>query len=247
VINQHAKKTLKKKFNIDAVVVPNVMDFDKPFAEKNRGNSGLLTDLGLEKEAIPLFQVTRIVERKGIEVAIDLVHQLEDTRIHLVITGSHKDDEGGRYYNNLINQIHDLHLTNQVLFTDGIIQNHSWKGRLGSIKYSLADAYAYARACTYFSTYEGFGNAFVEAVLAKKPIFVNNYKPVYMPDIGRKGFKTVMLEDNNLDEKAVSEMREVIYNEKLNAEIGEYNYQIGKQHFSYDVLQELLEELLNGS
>ena len=39
--------------------------------------------------------------------------------------------------------------------------------------------------------------------------------PEELPDIGSKGFKTVMLEDNNLDDKAVSEMREVIYNEKI--------------------------------
>jgi len=244
VINQHAKGTLKEKFGIHATVVPNVMDFDKPYGEKTTANRSLLADLGLEDTAIPLFQVTRIVERKGIEVAIDLLHQLADSRIKLVITGSHKDDEGGKYYNSLINQIHQLKLTNQVLFTDNVIQNHGWKGHHGSIKYSLSDAYAYARACTYFSTYEGFGNAFVEAVLAKKPIFVNNYKPVYMPDIGSKGFKTVMLENNELTDSAVSDMKKVIFDETLAMEIGEYNYAIGEKHFSYNVLQEILQGLI---
>ena len=244
VINQHAKDTLKDRFGINATVVPNVMDFNKPYGQKTEANQSLLADLGLDHSAIPLFQVTRIVERKGIEVAIDLVHQLADSRIKLIITGSHKDDEGGKYYNSLIDQIHELQLANQVLFTDGIIQNHGWKGHQGSMKYSLSDAYAYARACTYFSTYEGFGNAFVEAVLAKRPIFVNNYKPVYMPDIGSKGFKTVMLENNELTDSAVSDMKEVIYNETLAAEIGAYNYAIGKKHFSYEVLEEILQRLI---
>jgi hypothetical protein len=85
----------------------------------------------------------------------------------------------------------------------------------------------------------------VESVLAKTPIFVNNYEPVYLPDIGSKGFKTVMLTNNELTEEAVNGMKDIIYNDKLNKEVAEYNFEIGKQHFSYAVLQEKLEELLN--
>jgi len=244
VINTHASNTLKERFGMDSVNVPNVMDFDIPYGEKRLENVALLKDLGLDEGDIPLFQVTRIVGRKGIEVAIDLIHKLEDKRVKLIITGNHNDDEGGKYYRKLINQIHDLRLVDQVVFAEGVIQNHSWKGHHGSVKYSLSDAYAHANACTYFSTYEGFGNAFVESVLAKTPIFVNNYEPVYMPDIGSKGFKTVMLTDNELTEEAISGMKEIIYNEQLNKEVAEHNFEIGKKHFSYDVLQEKLEELL---
>jgi len=244
VINLYAQQTLRERFGLESTVVPNVMDFDQPYAEKNEDNSRFLRHLGLQNGDIPLFQVTRIVERKGIEVAIDLIHQLNDKKVKLIVTGNHNDDEGGKYYKALINQIHDLRLTGQVLFSAGIIQNHSWKGHHGSKKYSLSDAYAYANACTYFSTYEGFGNAFVESVLAKTPVFVNNYKPVFMPDIGSKGFKVVMLENNELTEQSVKDMKEIIYNEKLNDDIGEYNYLLGKKHFSYDVLEEKLDGLL---
>ena len=107
----------------------------------------------------------------------------------------------------------------------------------------LSDVYAHGRACTYFSTYEGFGNAFVEAVLAKKPIFVNNYKPVYMQDIGCKGFKTVMIEDSFLSKEKVKNMADIIYNTTLCKDIGEYNFQLGKKHFSFQVLEQKLEAL----
>jgi len=40
-------------------------------------------------------------------------------------------------------------------------------------------------------------------------------------------------------------MKEIIYDDRLNKEIGEYNYEVGKKHFSYTVLQEKLEELLH--
>jgi glycosyltransferase involved in cell wall biosynthesis len=109
----------------------------------------------------------------------------------------------------------------------------------------LSDVYAHGRACTYFSTYEGFGNAFVEAALAKKPIFVNNYKPVYMQDIGSKGFETVMLEDNHLSKDKLQKMIDIIYNEEFCREIGEYNYNLGKKYFSFDVLEEKLIDLFS--
>ena len=245
VINTNAQTTLKDKFGRNSVVVPNVMDFDKPFGIATMKNNTLKEDLGYEKDDILLFQITRIVSRKAIEVAIDLVDKLEDKKIKLVITGNYADDEGSIYYNQLVNQIHELNLESQVNFAYHMFHNKGLVGDNGEVNYSLSDAYAQARACTYFSTYEGFGNAFVEAILAKRCIFVNNYKPVYLPDIGSKGFKTVMLEDNDLSEDKVKEMKEIIYNEKLNKEIAEYNFELGKKYFSYDTLEEKLQELLD--
>ena len=111
--------------------------------------------------------------------------------------------------------------------------------------YSLSDAYANAVACTYFSTYEGFGNAFLEGVLAKRPVFVNNYKPVFWPDIGSKGFKVVMLEENALTEEAVAEVDEILHDGDLRREIAEHNFKLGREHFSFDVLEGKLAALFN--
>jgi hypothetical protein len=116
--------------------------------------------------------------------------------------------------------------------------------KTGTKIYSLSDAYANARACTYFSTYEWFWNAFIECVLAKKPIFVNNYKPVYRPDIWSKWFKTVMLEDNIITDEKLEEIKKIIFDEELAKEIWEYNFELWKKYFSFDVLEEKLNELL---
>ena len=244
VINTNAQTTLKEKFARDSVNVPNVMDFNMPFGIKTDRNKHLKRDLGLEENSILLFQITRIVSRKAIDVAIRLVHRLQDERVKLIITGGYADDEGSAYYNKMLTLIHELKVSIQVIFAHHLINN---KGLLGGDPnlYCLSDAYANANACTYFSTYEGFGNAFVEAVLAKVPIFVNNYKPVYWPDIGSKGFKTVMLEDNNLTDDAVKQMKEIICDEKKSREIAEYNFQLGKKYFSYDTLEEKLTELID--
>ena len=233
VINTFGVDTFKKRFGIDALLVPNVMDFNKVYGVPTAENKFFLKDVGVKENEIALLQVTRIVRRKGIETAISLIEKLNDKNLKLVITGNNNDDENKEYYNELIDQIHDLNLSRQIIFASHKVLDHK----------DLSDVYAHGRACTYFSTYEGFGNAFVESILAKKPIFVNNYKPVYMQDIGNKGFDTVMIEDSNLTNEKVRQMADIIYDPKRCREIGEYNFQVGKKYFSYEVLEQKLNEL----
>ena len=233
VINTFGVETFKKRFNINATLVPNVMDFNRIYGVPTPENKFFLRDIGVKNNEIALLQVTRIVRRKGIETAISLIDKLNDKKLKLVITGNNNDDENKEYYNELIDQIHELNLSRQIIFAAHKVLDHK----------DLSDVYAHGRVCTYFSTYEGFGNAFVEAVLAKKPIFVNNYKPVYMQDIGSKGFETVMTQDSKLTNQKVQQMSDIIYNRKRCREIAEFNFELGKKYFSYDVLEEKLNKL----
>jgi glycosyltransferase involved in cell wall biosynthesis len=183
------------------------------------------------------------VKRKGIETALKLIERLDNENIKLVITGSAKDDKRKGYYKNLIRIIQRRKLDERVIFCNRRILNERGETPNGEKIYCLSDAYAHATACTYFSEYEGFGNAFLEAVLSKTPIFVNNYKPVYWPDIGSKGFKTVMIEDNKLTDEAIAEIEKIIVDKKLQKEIVEHNYNLGKLLFSFDTLRERLDLL----
>ncbi len=243
VINSPARDELRSRYGIEAVVVPNVMDFEEPFAVGDEYNGDLVTELGLEANDIPLFQVTRIVARKGIETAIDLVARLEDKRVKLVVTGSAADDERKGYFKQLVERVSENGLRGRVHFAYRRILSHRAQTPEGRKIYSLSDAYANATACTYFSSYEGFGNAFVEAVLARRPVFVNNYQPVYWPDIGSLGFRTVQLEDNVLTDEAVAQIDEILHDPALQREIAEHNFGIGRDHFSYEVLERKLAEL----
>jgi glycosyltransferase involved in cell wall biosynthesis len=262
VINSAAKDYLKTKFDMDSVVVPNVMDFEKPYAQRDLFNEDLPNQLGFKRTDILLFQITRIVRRKGIETAIELVKRLENPNIKLIITGGAIDDHNSAYYCELVDMVEDLKLNDHIFFGHEHFSTYRRLGKrqlidfpekkvekllkrhTGPKIYSLEDAYSFAQACTYFSTYEGFGNAFVEAVLAKKPIFVNNYKPVYMPDIGNKGFKTVMIEDGNLTDTAVDEIAQILKNSDLAQDIAEHNFELGRKYFSYEVLEEKLQNLI---
>ncbi len=72
---------------------------------------------------------------------------------------------------------------------------------------------------------------------------MNNYKPVFWPDIGSKGFKTVMIEDSMLTDEAVVEIDKIVHDKQLQKEIADYNFNLGKLLFSYEVLRDKLEVL----
>jgi glycosyltransferase involved in cell wall biosynthesis len=238
VINSAARAKLQQLGIAGAVVVPNVMDFDAPFGERDEHNADLRRVLGLPEEATLLCQVTRVVARKGIETAIELVHRLQDPAVHLLITGTAKDEPDQEYPAFLARRAAELDLTERVHFAG----EHFGNQRAPGI-YSLSDAYAHADACTYFSTYEGFGNAFVEAVVARRPIFVNNYEPVYWPDIGSLGFDTVMIEGGALTDEAVAKTQLVLSDPDRRQRMVEHNLALGRRHFSYQALEALLEPL----
>jgi glycosyltransferase involved in cell wall biosynthesis len=244
VINKNAQKDLKEKFGYDSIVVPNVMDFEVEYGVKGPSNEHLREDLGIAEDDIMLAQVTRIVRRKGIEVAIELVSKLKNPKVKLVITGNYNDDNDGEYSRFLAQKIKDYGLEDQIIFAAKFLQENFGESDSVERKYTLSDIYAQADACTYFSTYEGFGNAFVEAVLARKPIFVNNYKPVFWPDIGSLGFDVVMLENNELTPEKVDAMAAVLADKKRQKEIADFNFELGKKYFSYEALTEKLNLLL---
>jgi glycosyltransferase involved in cell wall biosynthesis len=247
VINSAAREALATRLGITegVTVVPNVMDFDRPFGQPDAYNADLRRELGLGDDRLLLAQVTRIVRRKGIETAVELVARLDDPRLALVITGTERDDDSG-YYRELQELVAARGLERQVLFAGERFGNGRGVDAAGSKIYALPDAYAHATACTYFSTYEGFGNAFVEAVVARQPVFVNNYEPVYWPDIGSRGFDTVMIEGGLLTFDAVDQVRRVLDDPGRRREMVEHNHALGREHFSFQALQALLEGIFGG-
>lgn len=245
VINTHAASLLKERYGCDPEVVPNVMDFDQSFGNKNPNSAQLCKKLGLSSEDILLVQATRILRRKGIDTAIRLVHALNNARVKLLITGSYPDDAGSAYYQELLGLVDELKLQDQVHFAHSQFLPKRPSRNPGKLMFSASDAYACAAACTYFSRHEGFGNEFVEAVLARKPIFVNNYEPVFMPEIGSKGFKTVMIQHGNLTGEAIEEIAEILYDPVKAGEMAAFNFQLGKRYFSFETLRMKLQTLLN--
>jgi glycosyltransferase involved in cell wall biosynthesis len=157
------------------------------------------------------LQATRILDRKGVELAIDLVAELEKPARRRQLAGAplstgktfNADGDivllcagivetigiSGDYWSAL--QAHakekgvDLrHVGDRVA--------HSRGESDGQKIYSLWDSYVQADFVTYPSLWEGWGNQFIEAVFAKLPVVLFEY-PVWKTDLGPAGFDVVSL------------------------------------------------------
>jgi glycosyltransferase involved in cell wall biosynthesis len=108
--------------------------------------------------------------------------------------------------------------------------------------YTLWDAYPHANMVTYPSLYEGFGNALLETIYFKRPAVINKY-PVYNADIRPKGFNFIEL-DGFVDDRAVDKTAELLQSPDIVEDMVETNYKIAREHFSFEVLENKLTEVL---
>jgi glycosyltransferase involved in cell wall biosynthesis len=109
-------------------------------------------------------------------------------------------------------------------------------------KYSLWDVYPHADFITYPSLYEGFGNAFLEAVYFKKPLLINRYA-TFVRDIEPKEFDLIVM-DGYLTPKTVEKVREVLESPERRKNMVDTNYEIATRHYSFAMLQKYLNMLL---
>lgn len=210
VINSFAKNELAARKGISSTIVPNVFDFDPPYWQRDEYNSDFRERIGLKENDILILQATRIVRRKGIELAIDFVKALDtpemrakfakrglwngkpftnENRIVLVLAGYARDDMTGTYLNNLKSKAETAGV--DMIHIEDMI-SHERKQINGEKMYSLWDTYVDADFVTYPSLWEGWGNQFLEAIRAKLPIMLFEY-PVYITDIDPVGFNVVSL------------------------------------------------------
>jgi mannosylglucosylglycerate synthase len=237
-INSIAKNRLKARRGIDSVVIPNVHDFATPPPGLDEYNRDFREALGLDKESVFILQPTRVIQRKGIELAIELVSRLGIPKARFYIT-HRSDDEGLAYWHWLKREAQVMGV--QVQLIDHLIGNTRAKLKEHKV-YSIWDAYPHADLVTFPSLYEGFGNALLETVYFKRLTVVNRY-PVYNADIRPLGFKFIEM-DGFVDENTILETKRLLQNPDQVREMAETNYAIAREHFSYEVLKIRLEELL---
>lgn len=217
VINSLSQKELAARKGIQAQVLPNVFDFSHQPWQIDSFNQDFREQVGLQPNDVFILQATRIVPRKGIELAIDFVQALnhperrrklsqaglydgrkfdQDSRIVLVLAGYSQDDRTGRYMAKLLDKIAECKI--DVRFID---QRIAGQRRFDNGKkiFSLWDAYVVADFVTYPSLWEGWGNQLLEAVYARLPVLIFEY-PVYLVDIKDKGFELISLGDKTLPE-----------------------------------------------
>lgn len=210
VINSLAQSSLAEYKRIASTIVPNVFDFDGPEWVLDAYNRDLRQAIGLKEDDICILQATRIIPRKGIELAVDLVEALNapqrraklqalglyngkafspESKIVLVLAGYDRDDPTGAYLERLKMRAADAgvdlrHIGSLI----GPVRSHE----NGSKIYSLWDSYTIADLVSYPSLWEGWGNQLLEAVRAKLPVALFEY-PVYLADIKNEKFEVITL------------------------------------------------------
>jgi mannosylglucosylglycerate synthase len=238
-INTIAAAQLRERRGLDSTVIPNVFDFEQPVPERVVERARLLrTEIRLPPDGVLFVQPTRVVPRKGIELAIELVARLAEPHGTLLIT-SPAGDEGTGY----LVELHQMADELGVDFHYGAsrFEPDNSDGPQGPA-HSLAEAYIAADVITYPSLYEGFGNALVEAVFFRKLLLVNRY-PVYEADIRPLGFRFLEL-DGAVTDEAVEAVRAALAHPDRRAADRERNFEVGRRYLSYDRLERELEALL---
>ncbi len=266
-INNIAASNLYDKKGIKAFVVPNVFDFDQPLWVKDDYNRGLRKQLGIAETDIVFLQATRIVERKAIEYAADIVdaftkqlpklmgkrlynnHEItSETKVHFVLAGLNElsDDKFNILDKYISNRNYNLHYINDIV-------THSREDET----YSLWDIYTMCDIITYPSILEGWGNQLLEGLFAKKPLIVYEY-PVFNSDISNYNFDLItFFEELNYDDTTdllqlsqskisdvTIEINNVLTNSFIYNKVVVGNFSVCKNHLSYSSLQSILSNLI---
>ena len=238
-INSLAAAQLRERRGLHSTVIPNVFDFSRPRPRPHPAvRRRLRHELGMNERGILAVQPTRVVPRKGIELAIELVGRLGDPDAVLLIT-SPAGDEGLDYLIQL-ERLAELHGVRLAYAADRFAPDH--EGKPLRPAHSLHDAYLAADLITYPSLYEGFGNALLEALFYGVPVLVNRY-PVFEADIRPLGLRLVEI-DGAITDATVAEVRSLLASPRRIRANARHNFEIARRHLGYGVLRRRLRKLL---
>ena len=272
VINHIAQHELFQRTGVKATVVPNVFDFSGSSWAVDSYNSDLRSKYNISKNDIVFLQPTRIVERKAIEIAYDVLNKFsknlhllygqslyngneinKDTKIHFVLAGL---QELSMDKFNILNKHFDssaikIHYINDIV-------NHTRGYKNNEKIYSLWDIYTMCDIVTYTSVLEGWGNQLLEAVFAKKPVLIYEY-PVFKTDIKKFGFNLIKIDAEltkneitnlfSINKECVAstatEIKNILLDKSDYFQSVFENFEIGKSNLSYSNLRLVIASIIS--
>ncbi|MEJ5364620.1 MAG: glycosyltransferase family 4 protein [Desulfosoma sp.] len=239
VISSAAHEDLAHRRGVSSFVIPNVLDFDHPPEPDPEGGRELRRTLGFDPEDKLIVQPTRVIRRKGIEHAVEIAGALKDLGYRLLIThqAGEVDPDYASWLQNQARQ-HGVSLT----FLGTHVVDPWVETPPPQDGIALWDIYPHADLITYPSLYEGFGNAFLEAIYFRKPLVVNRYA-TFVRDIEPLGFDLLIM-DGYVSRRLVARIRNVLQSEERCRAMVEHNYRLAHRHFSYGVLRRCLHFVL---
>jgi glycosyltransferase involved in cell wall biosynthesis len=238
VISTVMQKRLYAWRGIPALYLPNIFDYDHPPPPPDAYAMSFRAELGLSADDLIVLQPTRVIRRKVIEKAIELMRKLDDPRLIFLVTGYEGDEPGG--YGVWLREEAERAGIRFRFIADYIGAERG--ERNGHKVYTLWDIYPHAHISTYPSDYEGFGNAMLEMIYFRKPFITHTY-PVYVADIKPCGIQAVEYH-YDLTPDVIAQTRRLIDDAALRDQWTENNYRVAAQHFSYKVARRALEQAL---
>lgn len=248
VINSLAQTALRDRLGVEAALLPNIFDFEGVAPTLTDFNADLRSTLGLNDDSLFILQPTRVIPRKGIELALDLVQRLNEPASRARLLGKesvlvithHAGDEGSGYLRQLEQQAKRVGVR-LIYAADRFAPAASIEG--GRKIYALWDAYVHADFVTYPSFIEGFGNALLETLYFRLPALVNRY-PVYAADLSPQGFNLIEV-NGRITDQAVERAIEVISDPYQRRRMTAHNYHVARQHYSYEAVTPTIAHLLS--
>ena len=238
VINSSAAQQLAHRTGMTSTLIPNVMDFENPPGPPDDYADDVREAFDIREDQLFVLQPTRIVPRKRIETAIELLSYLNRSSKLLI---SHASGDEGYQYERHIRKF-ARHLDVEISFAADRISPERGQTADGKKIYSLDDIYSTADLVTFPSQYEGFGNAFLESILHRKPVVVNNYS-VFEQDIAPKGFDVIEF-NGYLTSNTLEKLQKVLESDSYREKMVQKNFEIAKCHYSYGVLEKKLTSIL---
>jgi glycosyltransferase involved in cell wall biosynthesis len=157
-----------------------------------------------------------------------------------VLVISHASGDEGDEYERRVREYAEL-LGTRALFVSDVIGTRRGRTSDGRKIYALEDIYPHADLVTYPSLFEGFGNAFLEAIYYRRPLLVNNYS-IYSYDIRPLGFDVIEM-DEFLSERTIMAAADVLKDKSRAQAMAEKNYELALRYYSFGMLATKLSNL----
>jgi glycosyltransferase involved in cell wall biosynthesis len=193
-------KALEKSYRIPRMkVIPNGVSVEE-YLKIDEVTKQLMKRLGLSFDDFIIVTPVRVLPRKNIEMAIEVMYELShlsgNRKIRLLVTGPPgKDQDAVAYEAKLKHLIEMRRLHGSVIFCHNLV---SFKRQLSNgevVKWSVADVYNIADLVFIPSKEEGFGLPVIEAGAARKPIFCSRIPP--FQELIRENIEGYMFDLNN--------------------------------------------------
>ncbi len=254
VISSYSAHILSSIKRVIPTVIPNCENFEEA-AVLDEYNSHFRKDLGFSKNDILFIQPTRIVPRKRIEDSVRLVgmygrkYPETKNRIKFIISLYQGDELDDSY----IEGIKDLARSEDVdmhLISDRV-SSIRMTNKKGERLYTNRDVLLNADLAIYLPKWEGFGNAYLEAVSCRVPVVISTYL-VYKTDIKCAGFENIEIRDDyneegllNIPESVLDKIHLILNNPEKRSYMTKTNFEIGIKEFGFAMLSEKLNGLLD--